>query len=441
MSYLLNYKKWRAVHEAAIFEGAKDPMRAPRSFSLADGFTPVATAFNGSQVVYDLVANNIPGFTGIINQLTDIISDNGDSIIRCGSGNYSRPGTGLGGTAIEGIKDGDVSKFLTAMLEGAMGQFTQKEAEKVVPANVSLADAGYMVKFTPDPSSGAPATIGYVNSGKLKGVSEEASEDYSILIGYVNYYNIMAKAYGQPQYSGTEANFTNGYFDFKNATAGGGADDPLILFIPTVQKVGSIARSENAVTKVVAGISADKTQADVGFEVGLATLTAAGKTQVAELAKTILDKFKGQTVTGFNLTSSASPEYGAIKNVAGWEKSYDAITGTTDPGVGTTDAAKNKKLAYDRGVSFMTELNSQLATQGHPGFKDYTITWKISSTGGPNNNGRFVDLNLATNEQKPKIEVTGTKVSGTATAATAVGGAESMSCNVQYFKVKRPVKE
>ena len=436
MSYIVNYSKWRAMHEAAIFEGAKDPMRAPISFSLADGFNPRKYAFSGKQVVATLVMNNIPGFTGIINQLTDIISDNGTSIIKVGGYGLTQD---LGGQTIDGIKNATVARYLTAMLEGAMGQFTEKEAGKVVPANVSLTDAGYQVKFTPDGS--AVATIGTVAYETLKGVSEESTEDYSALIGFVNFYNILAKAYGQPQYDGTEANFTNGYFDFKNATGGGGADDPLILFIPTVQKVGSIARSEEAITKVVAGVSADKTQADVGFAALSAVLSTEGKTKVAELAKTILDKFKGQTVTGFNLISSASPEYGKIANAPGWEKNYDVITGTSDPGAGTTDAAKNKKLAYDRGVSFMTELNSVLATQGHPGFKDYTITWQISDKGGPGTPGRFVDLNLSTNEMKPKIEVTGTKVTGTATVGATSGGEAEMSCNVYYFKVKRPVKE
>jgi hypothetical protein len=42
---------------------------------------------------------------------------------------------------------------------------------------------------------------------------------------------------------------------------------------------------------------------------------------------------------------------------------------------------------------------------------------------------------------KPKIEVTGTKVTGTATVGATSGGEAEMSCNVYYFKVKRPVKE
>jgi len=297
-----------------------------------------------------------------------------------------------------------------------------------------------MVKFTPEESN--VATLGYVNNRIYKLMGQEYSVDYSELIRNLNQFNILAKAQGSStgQYSGTEDNFSGGRFDLSLTPAGAGVDDPVIFLVPTAVSAGSVARSEEAITKVVAGVNAEKTQADVGFEVGSAVLTAAGKTQVAELAKTILDRFKGQTVTGFNLISSASPEYGTIKNVTGWEKSYDIITGTTDPGAGTTDAGKNKKLAYDRGVSFLTELNTQLAAQGHAVFPDYTITWQIASSGGPNKNGRFVDLNIATNAKNATIEVTGTKVTGTATAGTSTGGEETFDCNVYYFKVARPVK-
>jgi hypothetical protein len=440
MSYIANYKKWRAMHEAAIFEG-KDPRRAPISFSLADGFDArnYGTSMSFSTVVKNLVSSNVPSFTGIINQLTDIIQDSGSNIIKVGGSSTGEPSGGsLGGQRIDGIKSSTVSYYLTAMLEGAMGQFTEKEAEKVVPANVSLADAGYQVKFTPDPS-GWVATVGNLTGTKLKGVSEESSENYDILIGYVNYYNILAKAYGQPQYDGTDANFTNGYFDFKNATGAGGADDPLILFIPTVQKVGAIARSEEDIVKEIAGIPAEKQRADVGFEQGKSILTSAGKTQVATLAQTILERFAGKTIETFELISSASPEWNSKETMANY--AGKTTSGTGDPGVGNDFASNNAKLAYDRGTSFMTELNSVLKAKGHPGFDKYTVKWQITDKGGPLENGRFVDLNLVTNESKPKIEKVGTKVTGTATAGAATGGEAEMSCNVYYFKVKRPVKE
>ena len=423
MGYILNYKKWRAVHEAAIFEGKNDPMLPKQELTIANKLDLRDIIFDGGFARGFIAANDKnQNIVKIANSLKSISNQNGGHSGLLGGSTVTEYGGNLEAGSIEKVG----ATLLTTLLTAATGQFTEKEFEMLDPNSISFTDAGYTVKFTPDEGYVASKGDWYFGGSVIsaRNVGDDAFMSYEHAIRAMNSYNIKSKAFGSStgQYNGKEDNFTDGFFDISLTPGAGGVDDPVIFFIPQLTSGSTTTRTETDVTKVTAGVSADKTQADVGFEVGSSILTAAGKTQVAELAKTILEKFKGQTVTGFNLISSASPEYGAIKNVTGWEKSYDVTTGTTDPGVGTTDSAKNKKLAYDRGVSFMTELNTQLAGQGHAGFQDYTITWKIASTGGPNNNGRFVDLNLATNEQKPKIEKVGTKVGSTATAGSTRGG-------------------
>jgi hypothetical protein len=93
------------------------------------------------------------------------------------------------------------------------------------------------------------------------------------------------------------------------------------------------------------------------------------------------------------LISSASPDYGTIKNVTGWEKSYvKGTTGTSDPGAGADDAGKNIKLAYDRGVTFRNALTAYLG--GHLKANSISVSWKIS-TAEPNG-GKNISYSIAT---------------------------------------------
>jgi hypothetical protein len=82
------------------------------------------------------------------------------------------------------------------------------------------------------------------------------------------------------------------------------------------------------------------------------------------------------------------------------------------------------KLAYERGVSFMKALNAKLNEMGHPGFATYQIKWQIAAQGGPEGaNGRFVDLQISTNEKKGTV-VKNTDVTGKPlTAAKTTSGA------------------
>ena len=104
-------------------------------------------------------------------------------------------------------------------------------------------------------------------------------------------------------------------------------------------------------------------------------------------------------IDSMTLTSSASPEYGSVKNVAGWEKSYPkGTTGTADPGVGADDASKNMKLAYDRGVVFRTALYAYLG--GHVNQNAIAVSWKIS-TDAPGG-GKNITYSVATKSEAPQ---------------------------------------
>jgi len=103
-------------------------------------------------------------------------------------------------------------------------------------------------------------------------------------------------------------------------------------------------------------------------------------------------------------------------------------TGVGDPGPGSDFATNNFKLAYDRGVSFMNKLNELLKGMGHPGFNNYSIKWQVSDQGP--GKGRYVDLQIERNYQKPKVKAT-TTVTG---AQTAAGGSQGQTATLYAYK-------
>ena len=126
------------------------------------------------------------------------------------------------------------------------------------------------------------------------------------------------------------------------------------------------------------------------------------------------------------LISSASPDYGAINNVAGWEKSYPkGTTGTADPGAGADDAGKNMKLAYDRGVTFRTALTAYLG--GHLKANSIGVSWKISTT--EPNGGKNISYSIATKSEAPQ-PITKTTYQG---ASVAIDRADNA---IYVYKVK-----
>jgi hypothetical protein len=423
------------MHEAAIFEGKNDPRYFKKDITPVDNLD-LSTYSIDRLGVEPFIANNKSNkkITSIATELKKMIDANGFGYL---IQNKSDLGIDTTQTNISGMTN-IVVQLLVALMHAGVGQLTSKEYENLTPDNISFTKADYTVKFTPDGSD--VATLGTVNGDRFKLLGQESYANYNKLIPFLNEFNILAKAQGSStgQYSGTEDNFSGGRFDFSLTPAGAGVDDALIFFVPTVVSAGSVTRSEEDIVKEIAGIPAEKQRADVGFEQGKSILTSAGKTQVATLAQTILERFAGKTIETFELISSASPEWNNNETMASY--AGKTTSGTGDPGAGSDFASNNAKLAYDRGVSFMTELNSVLKTKGHPGFDKYTVKWQITDKGGPLENGRFVDLNLVTNESKPKIEKVGTKVTGTATAGTSTGGGATFDCNVYYFKVTKPVK-
>jgi hypothetical protein len=287
------------------------------------------------------------------------------------------------------------------------------------------------IKLTPSPDGGSMYTIGRVTSMSATSIGNENKDSvssYQNLKKYINNFNLAHYIAGNESYDQDSVS-EKGFFDFGKAA---GALTMPTVYASSIYEGGSVKRSEDETVELIGAETSQVGQADIKFkqatlEQGGANILPGEAPKVEALAKTIMEKFAGKTIDKFELLSSASPEYGKIKNAQGWESNYpNGTTNVGDPGVGTDDASNNAKLAYERGASFMTALNAKLNEMGHPGFANYQIKWQIAAQGGPANDGRFVDLQVSTNEKKGTIEKT-TDVKGQplTTAKTTSGVKEA----------------
>ena len=280
-------------------------------------------------------------------------------------------------------------------------------------------------------------TVHIIDTQRAKVIREgESTSTWTLkLAAYINSWNFIQWASnGMRNAAYDQQSIKDGYFDLQVASGSAGAPaNPAVLFYADkFYERATAERGEETEFENVGGVDGAKGQADIQFEVGKSTIAASEAPKIKALAEVVKAKFgKDQTVDNFELISSASPEYGAIKNEQGWESKYpNGTTAMGDPGAGTDDASKNAKLAYDRGVSFMEALNAELAKLGHPGFNKYVIKWQIAAEGGPSGNGRFVDLQIERNYQKPKVKAT-TTVTGTQTSA---GGSQGQTATLYAYK-------
>jgi hypothetical protein len=218
---------------------------------------------------------------------------------------------------------------------------------------------------------------------------------------------------------------SNNYVDLLNA---GIAANSVIVYTKSIYAPGQ-ANKEIGTTTQGATAPIDKNY-DVSFEQG----KSAVPTNDSEVAKAVADAiamFPDGNITNLSIVSSASPEYGVITNVPGWEKSYPkGITGTGNPGNGTDDASRNIKLAYDRGVNFVAAINAGLVAQGKPEIQGYNINWQISDKDGTKVPGRYAKV-LWSKAGTPGKDVI--NLDNTGKAGTVISGRETYTIYQHIF--------
>ena len=264
-------------------------------------------------------------------------------------------------------------------------------------------------------------TLEVTNQGK------QSSSGYAPLIKYLTQFNLSNVSDGDfTQYRLSSMLDAEKYVDLLKAEV---ASNTVIVYTATTNKPDEANKAVNTTTQ---GAEAP---IDKLYNVNFAQKIATVPPNDSEVAKAVADAiamFPNGNITNLSIVSSASPEYGAITNVPGWEKSYPkGITGTGNPGNGTDDASKNIKLAYDRGVNFVAAISAGLAAQGKPEISNPTINWQISDKGGSRTSlGRYANV-LWSKAGTPGKDVT--NVANTGTTGEKISGGKTYTIFQHVF--------
>lgn len=281
------------------------------------------------------------------------------------------------------------------------------------------------VDVYPSPKvAGHVATLGRVVDSGVIDQQEQVNTDYKRLSQYLNDFNmgnVLNNATDYTQYNLSTMLDQN---NFVNLLTTGVEANKLIVYT-TGDKVPAKAGKELTSTTVGASAPVPK-QYDVSFDTGVATIPA-NDTEVNRAVQDAIAMFPDGNITNLTVVSSASPEFNSAKGGPRTLADYGQTptSGKGDPGAGTTDIAKNIKLAYDRGVNFMNALNAGLEAQGKPAVSGYTINWQISDKGGKKVPGRYAEV------QWEKAGSKGTAVPG-AKSTGAVGADVNLKNTFNY---------
>jgi hypothetical protein len=254
-------------------------------------------------------------------------------------------------------------------------------------------------------------TRGKVNSGatnKVVNGEKQTTSNIKSVKKYINMANVFAAAVGLEGYSSEQMN-DNGHFDLGKEWDTYDGSWTLVLYSTKKHELEKASKQIETSTKVIGAELPVDGKVDINFEAGKFDIPAGDMAKIAGLVKIIQSKIGDKKVDLFQLTSSASPEWGNKETMASYKGKL--TSGSGKPAAGTDFAAKNAMLAYNRGISLMTELNKQLKAAGHQGFPSYNVNWQISDKGGPSNTGRFVDLNIEKNGAAGKTVTTNKSVS------------------------------
>ena len=201
----------------------------------------------------------------------------------------------------------------------------------------------------------------------------------------------------------------------------------LIFYTRVQYKAGDVSREEEeGKTTIIGAKIGGKGAINIGFLQGKfqkddkGTALDSNHPIIQAEAQKILGALleKGDYVDSMTLTSSASPEWGALKTMADYADK--TTSGTGDPGVGTDDASNNAKLAFNRGNQLALALSKAL---GNKLGKPITVNWKISSEGI--NKGRNVTYSWNKENDPGREETTQDTATSDVSGGTTISGAKA----------------
>jgi len=444
MSYLLNYKNWRAIHESILLEG--------KNSSLNQTGVGYLSPVQKGNLIYDISTYDVTpewgwldaGNSGLFFEtLSNTVGFGGIPVLYVNAGNSYRYGFAAGTNK---TKDTDSLMDIFKLLICGIGRYhgIEKLGDQMVEgidgktAQTRIEELGLTVKLV-DEIQLYGKVAGKIDASAL--ITEDGtvldstkpinSNDYRNVFNYINTFNLINFAEGNSQQYVDLAKCVDGNKVLQLAGKAEGVsvnETSLYLYSP---KSGTVTPgSMENVTTTTQGKAGLKDTLNLAFEpLKFATAkTDKGEIfpvdstnpQIQDVANKILAALgESQQITQMTLVSGASPN---------WQgKPVPESNGSGDPSGGklndTNFAAEktalgNEWLAWKRGRQFADALEELLGAK-RIAANALTIEWKVSATGAEG--GRNLAYSVTSTGTAPK-ETTETKFAG---ASYKVGGASN----------------
>jgi hypothetical protein len=415
MSYLLNYKNWRALYENTSSNSATE-FTPPTAIELG-GSLPVWPVY----IAKDTEFEKLNSWEG---QLSKIFGKTGIP--------YSNSKSTATGTAVERELSSQLLAAAYASLDKKNRPKTFAEFIKWLSDDKNWTDFGIKVG-TPEQvdytkKSNGMATLGKIetdSTGDILGWEEEErgklqGNNVVYVARYLNGYNLAncaAASWKQYDFASCIDDNTKAFTAFKATTE---IKNKVVLY--TTNVIAETAGGKESTTTTTGGAAAQTGGTEIMFKQGSSDVDKAGvkidgnHPKVKEIGDAILGYIGEQGVLdSMTLTSSASPEWNGGETMDSYKGKVTSGTGV--PAAGTDFAALNAKLAYDRGVAFQNALIAYLG--GHVKANSIQVGWKIS-TDAPGN-GRNVTYNIKTKSVSPTPVTKTTFMSGSQTSQNLMG--------------------
>lgn len=427
MSYLLNYKQWRAIHEAAVFE-AKDStlpqvgigpdlvpvLKGNAIYDVSEpGVTPAwgwldtantsllfetlstTVGFGGIPKLFINAGIGIAGGwasskTGSEDSLMDVFK-----LLICGIGRFHGI-KNLGDELTGGTKDGKLATERVADLGLKVvqdGEFQLYGADKV-PNSIQVSHK-------------------IINDGtELDSTKPINSNDYRAICNYINTFNLINFAEGNSQQYASLTLDKNKVLQLGNQAEVTLNETVLYLYSPVVATTTAAGSEEvKTFTSGKAGLDESLTFTYSPNEFATATTAKGEKLPVnkdnpviqAVAGKIIEALGEDQQITSMTLTSGASPDWQGVP--------VPESNGTGDPSGGklTDSTYRNEKsalgnqyLAWRRGKQFVDAL-VELLGEKRIVASGVTINWQVKKAGGEG--GRNISYSVKSTGVAPKEKI------------------------------------
>ena len=427
MSYLLNYKTWRSIHESVLFEAANPSLAQTGIISVPA--IPLGNAIaNISEYCSDWGWLDTALNGALLETLTKTIGYSGMPQLQMHAGKltgafWSKSGDTSAMMDIFKLMIAGIGKYhgienfgdqLTAEVDPMKPQAV---VERIAEMALQVSADGELQLYGKNAAPDQKYYMGTVSCSHRidnwgttinPNTKDVASANLRVLCSYLNTFNLTNFANGDcTQYVDLASCLDSNKVLQLGTGAKGVKKSETVVYLYSPTTLATQEATVKEVITVTQGTEGLNGAWSLGFDVGIfdkdttkLTIDASHPTVQAAGAAIVQALGSSDTITGMSITSGASPKWGGVAypNSTG----VGAPAGVTEADYKTKKEEGNQWLAWRRGKQFADALESFLGQQIiEPG--TIVINWKVGTEGEAG--GKNITYSVTTKGKAPQVRV------------------------------------